>query len=120
MLDTGNEYEYTVSSDKIKFFSDNGFVVLEDVVSKEEIDRYVRILKQMLSGQISTQDKRGDLGGHTDRIQSQVENTVQITHPYMLTSKLDYCEHFRKGEEISNQLYGGASGKKESFGLDCS
>jgi phytanoyl-CoA hydroxylase len=111
-----------VTPSKLSFFRDNGFVVLEDVVSSEELLSYVTILKAMLSGDISTRDKRGDLGGHADRVDQQVENTVQITHPNLLTSKLDYCEHFRKGEDIANQLYTSDTAtatKRENWGLDC-
>jgi phytanoyl-CoA hydroxylase len=120
-LSSSNANDYTVDSSKIKFFQDNGFVVLEDVISLNEVERYVCILDAMLENKISTKDKRGDLGGHTKRIKSNVENTVQITHPDCLTSKLDHCEHFRKGIEIANTLYGGSeSSQTESWGLDCS
>ena len=108
-------YEYIVPSDKIRFFRENGFVVLPDVVGPDELARYVSILKDMLSGKIPTRDKRGDLGGHTARVDERVENTVQIVHPYALTSQLDECEHFRKGRDICHQLYG-----EGPFGLDCS
>ena len=115
-----SQYEYLVQEDEKKQFNENGFVVLRDVISSKEVDRYVEILKHMLSGKISTKDKRGDLGGHTKRVDSIVENTVQIVHPYFLTSLLDECELFRKGEDICNQLYGNVSGRIEKFGLDCS
>ena len=55
------QYEYEVSEKDKKQFIDNGFVVLNDVISKQEIQRYVTILNDMLSGKISTQNKRGDL-----------------------------------------------------------
>ena len=42
--------------------------VLENVISVPELKRYVQIVRDMLSGKISTQDKRGDLGGHTERV----------------------------------------------------
>ena len=115
-----HQYEYPVSEKDRKHFIDNGFVVLNDVISKREIQRYVTILNDMLSGKISTKNKRGDLGGHVDRVNEKLENTVQIMHPYFLTSLLDECELFRKGEDICNQLYGSYSGKTERFGLDCS
>jgi len=108
-------FEYVVPEDKRHFFRENGFVVLENVISVPELKRYVQIVKDMLSGKISTQDKRGDLGGHTERVDARVENCVQICHPYVLTSLLDECEHFRKGRDICNQLYGGGC-----FALDCS
>ena len=121
--DTGIEdgFEYTVPALQLNLFQDNGFVVLEDVVSPPEIDRYVALLRKMLTGEVSTLDKRGDLGGHIERVDDMVENTVQIIHPYVLTSQLDCCEHFRKGEDIAEQLYGHASGqgRRENWGLDC-
>ena len=119
-LPDSSRYEYIVKEDNIKDFVENGFVVLRDVISLKEIERYVGILNDMLSGKISTKEKRGDLGGHADRVNEKVENTVQICHPYALTSLLDECELFRKGEDICNQLYEGESGRPERFGLDCS
>ena len=77
-----HQYEYPVSEKDRKHFIDNGFVVLNDVISKREIQRYVTILNDMLSGKISTKNKRGDLGGHVDRVNEKLENTVQIIHPY--------------------------------------
>jgi ectoine hydroxylase-related dioxygenase (phytanoyl-CoA dioxygenase family) len=119
-LNDSSRYEYIVKEDQIKDFTENGFVVLRDVITSKEIDRYIGIVNDMLSGKISTKQKRGDLGGHADRVNNMVENTVQIVHPYSLTSLLDECELFRKGEDICNQLYEGDSGKIEKFGLDCS
>jgi phytanoyl-CoA hydroxylase len=112
--------DYYVTQPKINYFRENGFVVLENVVSSREVARYLAILKKMVHGEISTKDKRGDLGGHTERVDQMVENIIQIVHPDVLTSKLDACEHFRKGEDIAEQLYAREnSGKKENWGLDC-
>ena len=107
--------EYDVPQSKVDFFRENGFVALEDVVSAAELQRYIGITRDFLSGRISTANKRGDLGGHAERKDKAVENCVQITHPYVLTSLLDECEHFRKGRDICNQLYGDST-----FALDCS
>ena len=68
-----HQYEYLVSENDSKQFIDNGFVVLKDVISKREIQRYVTILNDMLSGKISTKNKRGDLGGHADRVNKKLE-----------------------------------------------
>lgn len=109
--------EYVVPPEKVAFFKENGFVSLEHVVGAEELKRYVCILQDMINGKISCKDKRGDLGGHTDRVQEDIENTIQICHPYTLTSALDECEHFRKGREICNQLF---DDETVDFALDCS
>jgi phytanoyl-CoA hydroxylase len=102
---------------QVAFFKANGFVVCEDVVSSCELERYVGILNDMISGKISCQNKRGDLGGHAGRVDGKVENTIQITHPDSLTSQLDECEHFRKGRDICNVLF---DDDEADFGLDCS
>eukprot|EP00944_MAST-04C_sp_MAST-4C-sp1_P013664 g13664.t1 len=115
-----SDYEYFVPPSKVAFFQQNGYVVLENVISPNEVKRYVDLLQQMLDGEISTKDKRGDLGGHVERVDQTKENTVQIMHPQILTSKLDGCEHFRKGEDIANQLYYKGIGQRENWGLDCS
>ena len=110
--------EYRVPAEKVAFFKDNGFVVLEGVVGAGEVARYNRILAQMLDGSIDCSRHRGDLGGHAARVDAAVENCVQICHPYAHTSALDECEHFRKGASICDQLFGGAA--PGTFGLDCS
>ena len=102
--------EYDVPTEKVEFFVRNGYVVLEDVVSPGELARYLTITKDMLSGKIDCCTKRGDLGGHVDRVNTALENCVQITHPNSLTSLLDECEHFRKGRDICNQLFAGDQG----------
>jgi ectoine hydroxylase-related dioxygenase (phytanoyl-CoA dioxygenase family) len=110
-------YEYQVSVEKVEYFHKNGFVTLEHVVGAEELARYRGILKDMIAEKTPCKDKRGDLGGHTERKDPTVENTIQICHPYVLTSALDECEHFRKGGQICNQLF---DDEKVDFGLDCS
>ena len=40
----------------------------------------------------------------SSQVDARVENCVQICHPYVLTSLLDECEHFRKGRDICNQV----------------
>jgi len=109
--------EYTPSPEKVAFFKANGFVALDDVVSPVELERYTGIVKDMISGKIDCKDKRGDLGGHIERVDKQIENTIQIVHPYMLTSQLDECEHFRKGRDICNALF---DDEDVDFALDCS
>ena len=104
LVDTATYYEYVFSEAKINEFIENGFVILENAITTKEVDRYVGVLKDMLSGKISTKKLRGDLGGHAERVDKQVENTVQIVHPYSLTSLLDECELFRKGQDIYDQL----------------
>jgi hypothetical protein len=96
--------EYEVPAEKVKFFARNSFVELPGVVSAPELARYRNILQQMLDGQIDCSRHRGDLGGHTERVEKAVENCVQICHPYNYTSALDECEHFRKGASICNQV----------------
>jgi hypothetical protein len=87
------------------------------VISESELQRYLTIVKDMISGTIDCKDKRGDLGGHTARTDQMIENTIQICHPYSLTSELDECEHFRKGRDICNALF---DDDGVDFGLDCS
>jgi len=120
-----DEFEYYVAQPKVDYFQNNGFVVLENVISPNEVARYLDLLTQIVDGDISTKDKRGDLGGHATRVDQMVENTIQIVSPSFLTSKLDGCEHFRKGEDIAEQLYTTntatttRSKRRENWGLDC-
>ena len=115
-----SDYEYFVPPTKVAFFQQNGYVVLENVISPNEVKRYVDLLQQMLDGEISTKDKRGDLGGHVERVDQTKENTVQIMHPKFSHPSLMDASTFERGEDIANQLYYNGTGRRENWGLDCS
>lgn len=59
---------------------------------------------------ISTARNRADLGGHAARVDSTVENIIQISWPTDLTSELDESEYMRAARAISDQLYGDPAG----------
>jgi len=106
MIHEQREYEYIVPKEKIAFFQKHGFATIENVIAQPELDRYVSLMSDMISGKISTEGKRDDMNAHEERVRPEIENCVQIHHPYVLTKDLDGCEFFRKGKDICNQLYG--------------
>ena len=81
-------------------------MALKGAVRAPELARYRTILQQMLDGEIDCSRHRGDLGGHTDRVDKAVENCVQICHPYKYTSALDECEHFPGLDLFRTELLG--------------
>lgn len=101
---------YVVSAEKRKFYREHGWVILEDFVSPAEVARIKYTLDAMVEGRISTARRRGDLGGHADRVDPSVENIIQISWPTDLTSALDESEYMRAARDVSEQLYGDPGG----------
>lgn len=101
---------YIVSEEKQRFYREHGWVMLEDFISSDEVARIRSVLDGMVSGRISTARRRGDLGGHADRVDPGVENIIQITWPTDLTSELDESEYMRASRDVSEQLYGDPRG----------
>ena len=107
---------YVVPPEKIQFYRNNGWVVLEDVVPPEEIQRIRSVLTDILSGRIDSKGNRADLGSHVDRVQSTSENIVQIAWPTDLTSLLDENTLVMVSRAISDALYGDSPG---TWAMDC-
>jgi len=101
---------YIVSEEKQRFYREHGWVMLEDFISSDEVARIRSVLDGMVSGRISTARRRGDLGGHADRVDPGVENIIQISWPTDLTSELDESEYMRASRDVSEQLYGDPRG----------
>ena len=96
---------YLVPPEKVVFYQEHGWVVLEDVIPIGELARIKGILLDMISGKIDTKRNRADLGGHTDRVQPLTENIIQIAWPTDLVSSLDENLFIQRSREISAALY---------------
>jgi len=65
---------------EISFFEKNGYLVLEDILSKSEAEHYAGIYDQFLQGIIDTGKNRGDLGAGLGN-PGKVESITQIMWP---------------------------------------
>jgi len=59
----------------------NGFLVLENALTKEELRPYARLYDDILDGQINTAKHRHDLGSHAPLREGQKENICQVMWP---------------------------------------
>ncbi len=53
---------YELLPGQIEFFNKNGYLVIEDIISKEELKNYRNIYDDFLNGTIDTGKNRTDLG----------------------------------------------------------
>ena len=101
---------FAIPPEKVEFYRAHGWVTLEDFVSADEVARIRGIAEDMVSGKIDTRRNRADLGAHADRIDTAVENIIQIGWPCDLTSQLDENEFVQAARAASDALYGDAPG----------
>ena len=101
---------YVVPPEKVQFYRQHGWVVLEDVVPPSEVARIRGVADAMLQGEIPTRRNLADLGGFLDRVRPEVQNIIQIAWPTDLASQLDENLLISRGRAISDQLYGDVPG----------
>jgi ectoine hydroxylase-related dioxygenase (phytanoyl-CoA dioxygenase family) len=71
---------------QLSFFDEKGYLVIENILSLEEIDYYRNIYEEFLSNKIDASRYRSDLGGHADK-DLQPGSNERITQ-IMLVSRL--------------------------------
>jgi ectoine hydroxylase-related dioxygenase (phytanoyl-CoA dioxygenase family) len=72
--------QFHATPDQVKFFEENGYLVLKDILSKEEVKQYDVIYNKFLDGTIDTGKNRGDLGDGLGK-PGKVESITQIMWP---------------------------------------
>ena len=92
---------YVVPPEKVAFYREHGWVVLEDVVSAAEIQRIKGVADDILLGRLGAGKLRADLGGFLDQVKPGTENIVQIAWPTDITSSLDENEFIQSSRAIS-------------------
>jgi len=92
---------YVVPPEKVAFYREHGWVVLEDVVSAAEIQRIKGVADDILLGRLDAGKLRADLGGFLDQVKPGTENIVQIAWPTDITSSLDENEFIQSSRAIS-------------------
>ncbi|MFT4156290.1 phytanoyl-CoA dioxygenase family protein [Parafilimonas sp.] len=98
----------SISPSQLSFFEEKGYLVVENILNKEEIAYYRDIYEKFLTNQIDVQKYRSDLGSHAenDLFTLKQERITQI----MLASRLfpellDQPLH-KKALSIAKQLLG--------------
>lgn len=70
-----------ISPQQIETFNEVGFVVIEDLIDREHVERYRELYDRFIYGDIDAGKNRSDLGGHSERNRAEVENVTQIMWP---------------------------------------
>jgi len=96
----------TVTREQIKAFNEHGFVVIEDLIDAEHVQRYRELYDQFIFGAIDAGRNRSDLGGHTDRSRDDVENVTQIMWPSDFVPGLLEGVYHQRALSVARQLLG--------------
>ena len=87
-----------------RFFSENGYLVLEDIVEQRDVQRYKSIYQDFIDGRISVDGDRRDLkGGNQD---DGKEGITQIMVPSRHLPELRNSTYYKRVSEIARQLLG--------------
>ncbi|WP_327270416.1 phytanoyl-CoA dioxygenase family protein [Streptomyces sp. NBC_01218] len=97
-------------SDVAQKFADDGFAVVGEVISPDELEVYRDIYDRLLSGEIESGDKRSDLGSHVPRKEGVVENITQIMWPSALHPPLRDLPLHAKALSVARELIGADAG----------
>ncbi|MEO8110245.1 MAG: phytanoyl-CoA dioxygenase family protein [Ginsengibacter sp.] len=97
----------TVNPSQLFFFEEKGYLVIDNILTQDEIEYYRNIYEKFLTNEIDSTKYRSDLGGHVeDEIKTGKERITQI----MLVSRLlpEILERplHKKASSIAKQLLG--------------
>ncbi|XP_046574923.1 phytanoyl-CoA dioxygenase, peroxisomal-like [Haliotis rubra] len=87
-------------------FREDGYLVVKDLLTKEELQIYQDICTKMLQGDIDTATHRHDLGNVAEQKQPHIENICQILWPSMYVRHLDEGPVHRRVLAIAHCLLG--------------
>lgn len=94
-----------ITDEKVRFFNVNGYLILENIISGEEVETYRRMYDQFLDGTIDTGKNRSDLGaGLGDGVQQ--ENITQIMWPSDFVPALHSMAYHQRALAVARQLLG--------------
>lgn len=102
---THRKTEFKVTPQQKEFFNENGYLVIEDIISENEIYEYRSIYDEMLDGTIDTGKNRSDLGmgiGNNDK----VENITQIMWPSDFVPDILTMTYHERALQIARSLQG--------------
>lgn len=94
-----------LTGDQLDFYKANGYVVVEDIISPDEVAEYKAIYNRFLSGEIETGVNRSDLGADLGD-KKNVENITQIMWPSEFIPDLLRMPYHQRALAISRELMG--------------
>lgn len=99
------ENEKLITDEQSLFFKENGYVVIQNLLTQEEVEVYRKIYDDFLSGKINVGKNRSDLGenlGDNDK----VENITQIMWPSSFIETMETMPYHKKALQIAKELMG--------------
>jgi ectoine hydroxylase-related dioxygenase (phytanoyl-CoA dioxygenase family) len=94
-----------LSQQQIDFYAVNGYLVVEDLISLEEVELYKTLYDEFLTGKIDVGANRSDLGANLGD-NDKVENITQIMWPSDFKPELLEMSYHQRALDISKQLMG--------------
>lgn len=94
-----------LSDSQIDFYNTHGYLVVEDIITQEEVAMYKNIYDDFLSGQINVGANRSDLGANLGD-SKKVENITQIMWPSEFMRSLLDMPYHQRALSISKELMG--------------
>jgi hypothetical protein len=67
-MTTDVQFSFVVLPEKIKFFKENGYVVIENLVNATELEWYRTVYDKLLRNEVDCSSKRTDLGKYVQII----------------------------------------------------
>lgn len=97
-----------ISKEQVDFFNRNGYVVIENILTTEEIEHYRSVYEAFLDNRIDASRFRSDLGGFVegDKPAEAKERITQIMLPSRLMPELLEESLHKKTKGIAQQLLG--------------
>lgn len=93
-----------LTAEQIIFFAQEGYLIVEDLITPQEVDYFRGVYEDFLSGKISTTGHRSDLSGQTEA--GETEKIVQIMRPAILFPELARSIVHQRASAIARQLLG--------------
>ena len=94
-----------VSEEQINFFKENGYLLIENIISPEEVQLYSKIYSNFLDGTIDTGKNRADLGEGLGK-SGKVEAITQIMWPSDFMPELLEMSYHKRVLSIARELLG--------------
>ena len=94
-----------LTEDQIQFFKQNGYLVLENIITMEDVAYYRNIYDDFLSGKIDSGKNRSDLGAELGNAQN-TENITQIMWPSDFVEGITDMPYHANALAIARHLLG--------------
>ncbi len=102
-----NQISMTLTdSNQQEFFKKEGYLIVENLLSVIEVEKYISIYDRFLNGDIDAGDKRSDLGTKGGTEITGKENITQIMWPSALYPEFTSMVYHQEALTIAQQLLG--------------